>query len=71
MLISDKDIVLSDIEKFLREAIIMKDLKHKHVLGLEGVAISSQTVYVIMPYMENGDLRTFLTDPTKVYCFLL
>ena len=56
-----------DISNFLREGIMMKDFKHPHVLQLIGVCINKNNLpLVVLPYMKNGDLLTFVRDPTKV-----
>lgn len=44
----------------------MKDFKHKHVLHLLGVAIDDDRVYVVLPYMENGDLKSFISNDANV-----
>ncbi|XP_033644028.1 hepatocyte growth factor receptor-like isoform X1 [Asterias rubens] len=55
-----------DISNFLREGIMMKDFKHPHVLQLIGVCINKNNLpLVVLPYMKNGDLLTFVRDPTK------
>lgn len=45
---------------FLREASIMKQFDTFHVVKLMGVVSATTPVYVIMEYMENGDLKEFL-----------
>ncbi len=45
---------------------MMKDFKHPHVLQLIGVCISKNNLpLVVLPYMKNGDLLTYVRDPTK------
>ena len=55
-----------DVTQFLEEATIMKDFKHDHVLHLLGVAIDDDRVYVVLPYMENGDLKSFISNDVNV-----
>lgn len=45
---------------FLREASIMKQFDTYHVVKLMGVVSTTTPVYVIMEFMENGDLKSFL-----------
>jgi serine/threonine protein kinase len=62
----DKDI--DSVEQFLREAAIMKDFEHAHVLRLLGIAISHNgTPWTILPFMSNGDLRTFIQDERRQF----
>jgi len=55
-----------DVEKFLREGVMMRGLDHDHVLSLMGVCVESDTQQtsplIVLPFMNNGDLRTFLRD---------
>ena len=45
----------------------MKDFKHCHVMKLIGICIGhDQLPLVILPFMENGDLLTYLRDPKNV-----
>ena len=41
---------------------------HPHVLGLVGVCLdhSSKSPYLVLPFMENGDLRSFLKAKRQV-----
>ncbi|XP_030856331.1 hepatocyte growth factor receptor [Strongylocentrotus purpuratus] len=58
---------LNEISNFLREGIMMKDFKHRNVLSLIGVCIISDTnmPYVVLPFMKNGDILTFVRDPSN------
>ena len=56
-----------DFKMFVKEAVIMKDFHHDHVLGLRGLAEKEPGVpYVILPYMPNGDLHSYIKNPDKV-----
>ena len=59
-----------DIEKFLKEGVMMRGLDHEHVLALIGVCVESDShqtsPLIILPFMSNGDLRTFLRDGNNV-----
>ncbi|CAL1528842.1 unnamed protein product [Lymnaea stagnalis] len=53
-----------DLLGFLQEALIMKDFHHPHVMGLVGLAEKEPGVpYVILPFMDKGDLLTYVRDP--------
>ena len=45
----------------------MCGLSHPHVLGLIRIALnSSNSPHLLLPFMENGDLKTFLKKTRKV-----
>ena len=60
-------------EEFLKEAILMKNFQHEHILGLLGVCLDNDPHFIIMELMEGGDLLTFLrsTRATSVSLVLL
>ena len=52
------------IEAFLREGMIMHEFSHEHILTLIGVAIGSNGLpMIVLPYMPNGNLKTYITKP--------
>ncbi|ELU04082.1 hypothetical protein CAPTEDRAFT_93615 [Capitella teleta] len=51
-----------DIVQFLEEATLMSNFNHEHVLGLTGVVIRGSHPYVVLPFMENGDLKSFISN---------
>ena len=54
-------------EAFLEEGLRMKNFDHPHVLQLLGIAMSTeQYPMVILPYMANGDLRSYVKEKTRV-----
>jgi len=64
---SDKPDETEMAELFLREAILMKDFEHVHVLGVIGVSFDTDSSpMVILPYMANGDLRQYITSAQLV-----
>lgn len=52
---------------FLREASIMKQFDTYHVVKLMGVVSTTTPVYVVMEFMENGDLKSFLRSLREVH----
>ena len=55
------------VESFLKEGVIMKNFDHPHVLKLLGVCVTNhENPMVILPYMSNGDLRSYVKDKKKV-----
>ena len=55
-----------EISNFLEEAIIMKDFDHANVLSLLGVTVQNDRPYVILPLMEHGDLKNYVSKHDKV-----
>ena len=50
-----------DLENFLAEGTLMIDFKHENVLSLIGVVQEDgERPLVVLPYMENGDLCSFI-----------
>lgn len=54
------------VEEFLREAVVMRQLDHPHVLSLVGVSVHEDKPCVLLPLMSNGDLKTYLTHHHEV-----
>ena len=38
----------------------MKAFVHPHVMGILGICLAGQAPYVVMPFMVNGSLHTYL-----------
>ena len=38
----------------------MKAFVHPHVMGILGICLDGQAPYVVMPFMANGSLHTYL-----------
>ncbi|XP_064629628.1 proto-oncogene tyrosine-protein kinase ROS-like isoform X2 [Lineus longissimus] len=47
-------------EEFLKEALLMSNFKHKHILSLLGVCLDNDPQFIILELMEGGDLLSFL-----------
>lgn len=52
----------TELEKteFLKEAALMSNFKHEHILRLLGVCLDNDPNYIIMELMEGGDLLSYL-----------
>ena len=57
---------MNELLEFLEEATLMKDFNHKNVLNLVGVVLQNDLPFVLLPLMENADLRTFILNPSNV-----
>ena len=44
----------------------MIDFTHKNVLSLLAISIHRDTPYVVLPFMENGDLKNFVSNKNNV-----
>ena len=53
-----------EIEEFISESAIMLDFDHPNVLSLLGVCFDTeqQLPLIILPYMANGDLKSYLLN---------
>lgn len=50
----------SAIADFLKECLKVKAFVHPHVMGILGICLNGQTPYIVMPFMANGNLHTYL-----------
>jgi serine/threonine protein kinase len=60
---------VKDKVEFLIEAVIMADFNHPNVLSLLAITMANRRPYVILPLMEHGDLRSFISNPNNVSLF--
>lgn len=52
---------------FLQEALIMKDFEHPNVMSLIGlVFVQHEAPLLILPYMCNGDILTYVRDDSRM-----
>ena len=52
-----------ELKAFIEESALMCSFDHPHVLGMVGICLdTAQSPYLLLPYMANGDLRTFLRN---------
>ncbi len=55
-----------ELKGLLEESVIMCGFDHPHVLGLIGISLDpSNSPHLLLPFMENGDLRTYLKNRRK------
>ena len=52
--------------EFIEEATMMMEFQHENVLTIYGVMIKEDKPFVILPFMENGDLHSYLVQPSNV-----
>ena len=56
-----------NIVKFLKEGLIMKTFDHPNVLGLLGLTYDmDDNPLLVLPFMANGDLKTFFAKKKQV-----
>ena len=55
------------IENFRREIHIMNELQHPNILRLVGASLSNHCYALMMEFMPNGSLYSFLRDPTNLF----
>ena len=48
---------------FLKEASVMKNIKHPHLVQLVGVCTQQIPFFIITEFMENGNLLYFIQGP--------
>ncbi|XP_060908129.1 protein tyrosine kinase 2 beta, b isoform X2 [Labrus mixtus] len=59
-----KDCSPDVMEKFMSEAVIMKNLDHQHIVKLIGI-IEEDPVWIVMELYEHGELGNYLTQNQK------
>jgi len=59
-----------NVDKFLDEAKIMKDLLHKNIVRLYGVCTQEEPIFIVTEFMTHGCLLNYLRDgPGKTLKF--
>ena len=51
---------VSDLNSLVEESLKMSNFNHPNVMKLIGVCIDRNTPYIVMPYMTNGSLLSYL-----------
>ena len=64
LLLGNQDV--SQIEEFLEEALMMEEFKHPNIMSIIGISFKDNKAYIILPFMTNGDLRTYVKEPSNV-----
>jgi len=68
----DSDLNQKAVENFVQEGIIMKNFNHPHVLSLLGLCLGyKKEPMVILPFMANGDLRSYVKDKSRVNVYFI
>ena len=49
-----------EVANILKECLKMKAFVHPHVMGILGVCLAGQAPYIVMPFMANGSLHSYL-----------
>lgn len=61
-----------DVPQFLKEAYVMKNFDHENVMGLIAICMDmEETPLVVLPYMEHGDLLSYLHEDKHVRSIML
>src|SRR5579872_3877037 len=55
-----------NLEQFCREAEIVGNLRHRHIINVLDFHIENQTPYLIMDYLPGGSLRTKYPQGTRL-----
>ncbi|XP_013419565.1 hepatocyte growth factor receptor-like [Lingula anatina] len=55
---------IQHLDEFLREGALMTSFRHDHVLTILGICFEVDgNPMIILPYMANGDLKTYIENP--------
>lgn len=59
----------SEILEFIKEAKLMNNFKHRHILQLIGVCLDNDPNFIVLELMEEGDLLSYLRKnrPSNVW----
>ena len=55
-----------NIERVLREILIVKVLKHKHISTLYDVIDTPQEIYMVMEYASGGELFDYIVSKKRI-----
>lgn len=61
----------TDVECFLEEVMRMKGFQHRNVMTTIGLVLRDNRPFVVLPFMDKGDLKTYISDQTKVCLYRL
>ena len=55
----------TDVDEFLKEADVMKHIKHPNLVQLIGVCTQDRPIYIITEFMPRGNLLDYLRSPSS------
>ncbi|CAH1776168.1 unnamed protein product, partial [Owenia fusiformis] len=67
--IKASDCTEDQLSEFLTEALAMKNFDHPNVLSLVGVAMNDTIPFAVIPFMTNGDLKSYIENPRRRFTF--
>jgi serine/threonine protein kinase len=59
---TDNKTSMSNVDKFLDEAKIMKVFSHKNIVRLYGICTQEEPIFIVTEFMINGCLLNYLRD---------
>ena len=58
-----------EVDEFLKEASVMKEIKHPRLVQLLGVCTREPPFYIITEFMPHGNLLDYLRSPASRYLY--
>ncbi|KAK2159981.1 hypothetical protein LSH36_142g03004 [Paralvinella palmiformis] len=55
------------LEEFMDEIMKMANFKHPNVMQLLGLTTMDDKLHIVLPFMENGDLKTYISSNKKKF----
>lgn len=66
ILVKEKIIDVADVERVSREIHILKLIRHPSIIQLYEIIETSRHLFLVMEYVENGELFDYIVKQTKV-----
>lgn len=66
ILVKEKIIDVADVERVSREIHILKLIRHPSIIQLYEIIETSRHLFLVMEYVENGELFDFIVKKTKL-----
>ncbi len=60
-----------NVSSFLQEVFRMKGFSHENVLTMTGLVLKKNVPFVVLPFMANGDLKSYLQSTDRVSMILI
>lgn len=54
------------MEEFLQESLKLQGLEHPNLLTVLGIVVDQNRPFMVLPLMDYGDMRKFLSSPDQV-----